>query len=786
MIDKGWEINHIETKDLAKRVANSLEQDGPKTYFLQGAWGSGKTDYLQEIEKESNGHLKFVYLKLWRPKNNDSLAKKLFSAIHPELSKWLNRGTFIYVLSTILASSWLALKSIFPDLSFYKLLPNFITEIYSQNILLYIMMIITIIISLLIFIKSKTVNEDKFLMYWNLCSLRGGVKKTKVLVIDDFDRLTPELQGELYLLFNAIKEKNKKKNSRIIRSVIFIKNLFLYNKKAAMYSRGKARVIFVGDLDNLEKVKNDYLRKIIDRVISLPFVLNVQSFMPKLEKKISDNLDEKVDYTNLKCLFTHEYRTLRDANKFLFYVENEFIKRKKKGRVQADQQLFIIYLYLFHRKHYKKLYNNLKNKTKKEKKDPINTNDNTINIDNLIEKVLNEENKYPLEFNRNQSNYFIDELSVIHTTKELDEYLDNCNVLERVFYIPNESYDELYNEINYYILSIVENSRYNRDKLNKACISIMRSELRHQPNELLKQVWASNEKANRFEYINNDESNEANERKIPRSSDLKIQIIKGYEEIFDKICNKKDNHIPLTERVYIYRSCFPIFNNGSDGEAISWDSLVNYFSDSMKEKEEDNNFGENDYDSEAILVQLGFSYEVTSMVEGEINGKLETVESKAKEIEKLCDPEYFAFWNSYSGSLDRIKSGEYRYLNFVYNNKETYYCVVKKHLENIKNNISNCVKSTSDSKFTVFLNSTDWYRFMFRIVSTLKPKKFEFQTKIIREKINNLLEHYCKCEKEKYTLSSIESSPDEDKKLEVMQILLECIKKDPKWTQYLD
>lgn len=83
MNDNKWKIDHIDTSSLAKKFAELLEQDNNKTYFLQGTWGSGKTEYLKEVENQSKGKLRFVYLKLWKPKSNESIAKMLFSAIHP-------------------------------------------------------------------------------------------------------------------------------------------------------------------------------------------------------------------------------------------------------------------------------------------------------------------------------------------------------------------------------------------------------------------------------------------------------------------------------------------------------------------------------------------------------------------------------------------------------------------------------------------------------------------------------------------------------------------------------
>ncbi|MEB3362967.1 hypothetical protein SDC49_02455 [Lactobacillus sp. R2/2] len=51
---------------------------------------------------------------------------------------------------------------------------------------------------------------------------------TKVLVVDDFDRIDSDNQKELYKIFNAIQERNNRKNSWFIRSIRY----FIYKIKS--------------------------------------------------------------------------------------------------------------------------------------------------------------------------------------------------------------------------------------------------------------------------------------------------------------------------------------------------------------------------------------------------------------------------------------------------------------------------------------------------------------------------------------------------------------------------
>lgn len=62
MDDRFITLKHIDTSIAAKNVAKLLEEN--KTYFLNGNWGSGKTEFLSEIN--NNTHKKLVIIDFWR------------------------------------------------------------------------------------------------------------------------------------------------------------------------------------------------------------------------------------------------------------------------------------------------------------------------------------------------------------------------------------------------------------------------------------------------------------------------------------------------------------------------------------------------------------------------------------------------------------------------------------------------------------------------------------------------------------------------------------------------
>lgn len=70
-----FQIDTIDTEDQAKVFAERLS--GPsQIYFLDGVWGSGKSEYLEKVASFLPKNFKFVQLALWKPSNKATLAKK--------------------------------------------------------------------------------------------------------------------------------------------------------------------------------------------------------------------------------------------------------------------------------------------------------------------------------------------------------------------------------------------------------------------------------------------------------------------------------------------------------------------------------------------------------------------------------------------------------------------------------------------------------------------------------------------------------------------------------------
>jgi hypothetical protein len=121
----------------------------------------------------------------------------------------------------------------------------------------------------------------------------------RILVFDDFDRVKPERQEEAYKVFN-------------------IPNRSL-------------PIVFVGDYDKLARNEDNYLQKIIDQKVVLPYVLH--------SSEIAKNVDLP---QSIKDLFESEHRVIRELEHFLTIATEQLAE--KFGQVQYEQQLLIICL----------------------------------------------------------------------------------------------------------------------------------------------------------------------------------------------------------------------------------------------------------------------------------------------------------------------------------------------------------------------------------------------------------------------------------------------------------
>ena len=369
MDDRFITLKHIDTSVAAKNVAKLLEEN--KTYFLNGNWGSGKTEFLVEVGKNTNK--KLVTIDFWRLSDNRSTIEIVFSKLHPLVYSLLRIFIVLCVAVSILMTNVV-------DLGLSSFFESFCVKLIVGSIVL--------LVAIYQFFKIKS---DGF--YSCLLTCKCLPLSRKVLVIDDFDRMSNKQQEESYKIFSLL--------------------------------NGKIPIVFVGDIEKVHLNDNNFLSKIIDRRIELPFVLHPsniwQDYFELLSKKLNMSLSD--DFWRR---FSFENRNLRDRNHFNDYVNQEFFSRGKLGHVQEEQQLWIIYAYLFYPELYQQL---LKNEEIKVKDDEKTSFIGMFKFGRSIQEILSDIqqsdfNQYPPSYKKNRLAYFLYEESLNRTKEEFDTLLE--------------------------------------------------------------------------------------------------------------------------------------------------------------------------------------------------------------------------------------------------------------------------------------------------------------------------------------------------------------------------
>ncbi len=358
-------LEHIDTSVAAKNFAELLNDN--KTYFLNGSWGSGKTDFLEEVKK--NSPKKLITIDFWRLTDTRSTIEIAFSKLHPLLYWAIRVGVVLLVAVSILMTNVV-------DIGLSKYFGG------SKPLILKLGGVVALIVAVWQVFKKKS---DEF-----YCFLLSKLPKfSKVLIIDDFDRMSEKQQEESYKLFSLI--------------------------------NGKLPIVFVGDITKVHKNDDNYLSKIIDRQVELPFDLHPSkiwnNYFSVLEDKFNIGLSNE-----FKKRISSDQKNLRDREHFNDYVNQEFFTRGKLDHVQVEQQLLVIYAYLF----YPDLYMNLlKGEPIKVEKSEESDFQDIISIGHTLKEQLSEiqssdNSDYPLSFKKNKLEYLLYEQTSNRTKIELD------------------------------------------------------------------------------------------------------------------------------------------------------------------------------------------------------------------------------------------------------------------------------------------------------------------------------------------------------------------------------
>ena len=358
-------LEHIDTTVAAKNFAELLNDN--KTYFLNGSWGSGKTEFLKEVKRSSQN--KLITIDFWRLSDTRSTIEIAFSKLHPLLYWTIRLCIILLVAVSILMTNVVDIG-----------LSNYFGG--SKPLILKVGGVLALIVAVWQVFKKKS---DEF-----YCFLLSQLPKlSKVLVIDDFDRMSEKQQEESYKLFSLI--------------------------------NGKLPIIFVGDITKVHKNDDNYLSKIIDRQVELPFDLHPSKIWNKYFSVLEDKFNIGLS-NDFKKRISSDQKNLRDREHFNDYVNQEFFTRGKLDHVQVEQQLLVIYAYLF----YPDLYMNLlKGEPIKVEKSEESDFQDIISIGHTLKEQLSEiqssdNSDYPLSFKKNKLEYLLYEQTSNRTKIELD------------------------------------------------------------------------------------------------------------------------------------------------------------------------------------------------------------------------------------------------------------------------------------------------------------------------------------------------------------------------------
>lgn len=380
-------LEHIDTSVAANNFAELLNDN--KTYFLNGSWGSGKTDFLEEVKK--NSPKKLITIDFWRLTDTRSTIEIAFSKLHPLLYWAIRVGVVLLVAVSILMTN-------FVDIG----LSNYFGG--SKPLILKLGGVVALIVAVWQVFKKKS---DEF-----YCFLLSKLPKfSKVLIIDDFDRMSEKQQEESYKLFSLI--------------------------------NGKLPIIFVGDITKVHKNDDNYLSKIIDRQVELPFDLHPSNIWDNYFSVLEDKFNIVLS-DDFKKRVSSDQKNLRDREHFNDYVNQEFFTRGKLDHVQVEQQLWIIYAYLFYPELYKMLLENIKIKiSDEEKADFSELISFGFTIKETFADIQRKDNEqYPLCFAKNRKGYLLYEEPLNRTKEELDTlFKDDSKKLRRELRVSGNSTD---------------------------------------------------------------------------------------------------------------------------------------------------------------------------------------------------------------------------------------------------------------------------------------------------------------------------------------------------------
>ncbi|EOJ76591.1 hypothetical protein WOA_02767, partial [Enterococcus faecalis EnGen0356] len=360
----------------------------------------------------TNNKQNFVYLNLWNVTDERTVINIAFSDLHPVINFLFK---FLIIFSVVI--SILITPAI--NLNLSEFFVRYIDKGLFNNWIVPLASLIALFAAVWQFFKYKT---DNIYYKFFKTSISAYFLKNKVLIIDDFDRISQLNQEGAYKLFNCL--------------------------------NGKLPIIFVGEYDKIKHEEDKYLQKIINQKIELPYSLYPDNIWNEYFIKLGKQLSIRIS-PSFVSLFIEEKRNLRERKMFHYYVTQELEVRGKRDYVQIEQQLVIIFLYLFYPSEYKRLVNS-------EEVAVVLAKENW----EILRDILTNQEGYPKPFSNERKAYFMYEKNFHLTEVQGQEILDQPNLQSII--IENGGYN---NDVYEYVTRNLKSLEHEkREKLFEAAI----------------------------------------------------------------------------------------------------------------------------------------------------------------------------------------------------------------------------------------------------------------------------------------------------------------------------
>lgn len=391
-------FENIETPEAVNGFRELIEEKKEgryQTIFLNGKWGSGKTTFLEKASESNKKGRKFIYLKLWETRDERTVIQIAFKELH----------TFYYWLMKLFVIVCVVISLL--------LTPAFnmgLSDFLSIIVLKWIIVIIALSVSVAQLFKIKSdnfyleffhlLNSEKFFL-----KMLTYFSKPKVLIIDDFDRVDHKKQLEAYKLFNIL--------------------------------HGVLPIVFVGDYDKLikqEDISFEYLSKIVDRKVELPFLLSSTKIAANISNQLLTFLKTNQKEINqlydvfIRNVFLQSRFSIREWKRYVEILNDQIYKKGGLDNISLIDLSIIVYLYLFYPLDYQELTSNYDN-SYEFNRSRGSTRFNDVSKDSYkfyIKEVLLPSHGYatfPRTFYENAKMYFLDDYVPNLFKNEADEIL---------------------------------------------------------------------------------------------------------------------------------------------------------------------------------------------------------------------------------------------------------------------------------------------------------------------------------------------------------------------------